>query len=397
MLRNLAFVLLFSFCCVLAFGQSAAPLITNVEHRTTISLNGNWHAIVDMYEAGYNGYHAALAAKDTFFANAEPKTKRDLIEYGFEKSATLKVPGDWNSQWPQLFFYEGTVWYERAFRYQPKANTRVFLYVGAANYESRIGVNGTIACSHEGGFTPFNCEVTSHLHPGENFVVISVNAVRKRDRVPTMMTDWWNYGGLTRDVQLVEVPNSFVQDYDVQLKKGSQQEITGWVKINSDTPAKVPVTVRIPELAVEKTITPDESGSAKFDLSTKQLDLWTPEHPKLYKVEIEYAGNKLEDEIGFRTIEVRGKDILLNGKPVFLRGVSGHEEAPFRSGRANTDEDAKTLLGWVKELGGNFVRLAHYPHNEHMLRMADRMGVMVWSEVPVYWGIDWQNAATLQN
>ena len=398
MLRNLGFVLLFSFYCVVASGQSTTPPITNVENRTTISLNGDWHAIIDMYDAGYNGYHAALAAKDTFFANAKPKTKRDLIEYDFEKSATLKVPGDWNSQWPQLFFYEGTVWYERSFKYQPKPNTRTFLYVGAANYESRVGVNGTIVCSHEGGFTPYNCEVTSLLHAGENFVVISVNAVRKRDRVPTMMTDWWNYGGLTRDVRLVEVLTSFVQDYAIQLKNASQQQIQGWVKVDVGKGQKTnPVTIRIPELSAEKTLTPDETGFAKFDVSAKQIDLWSPEHPKLYKVEIEYAGNKFEDEIGFRTIEVRGKDILLNGKPVFLRGVSVHEEAPFRSGRAYSDEDAKTLLGWVKELGGNFVRLAHYPHNEHMLRMADRMGVMVWSEVPVYWGIDWENTATLQN
>jgi beta-glucuronidase len=141
----------------------------------------------------------------------------------------------------------------------------------------------------------------------------------------------------------------------------------------------------------------DVGGVVNFEFDVKGLKLWTTEQPKLYKVEIEYAGSKLEDEIGFRTIEVRGKDILLNGKPVFLRGVSVHEEAPFRSGRAYSDEDAKILLGWVKELGGNFVRLAHYPHNEHMLRMADRIGVMVWSEVPVYWGIDWQNLDTLDN
>jgi len=99
----------------------------------------------------------------------------------------------------------------------------------------------------------------------------------------------------------------------------------------------------------------------------------------------------VEDSIGFRTIEVRGGEILLNGRPIFLRGVCIHEEAPLRSGRAYSREDAETLLGWAKELGANFVRLAHYPHNELMVREADRMGLLVWSEIPVYWGINFES------
>ena len=95
--------------------------------------------------------------------------------------------------------------------------------------------------------------------------------------------------------------------------------------------------------------------------------------------------------MGFRTIEVQGARILLNGKPIFLRGVSMHEEAPFREGRAFSAADAQTLLGWVKDLGCNFVRFAHYPHNENEIRLADRMGLLVWSEIPVYWDIDWSS------
>ncbi len=94
---------------------------------------------------------------------------------------------------------------------------------------------------------------------------------------------------------------------------------------------------------------------------------------------------------------MQGANILLNGKPIFLRGISMHEEAPFREGRAFSPEDAQTLLGWVKDLGCNFVRFAHYPHNENEIRLADRMGLMVWSEIPVYWDIDWSNPATLAN
>ena len=123
----------------------------------------------------------------------------------------------------------------------------------------------------------------------------------------------------------------------------------------------------------------------------------SPTNPKLYRVEITLNGETITDEIGFRTIETRGKQILLNGNPTFLKGICLHEEKPNGGGRANSAEDARTLLTWAKELGCNFVRLAHYPHNEYMVREAERMGILVWSEIPCYWTIDWKNEATFQN
>ncbi len=396
-----------------SYAQEPAPLITNIEHRHTISLNGDWHVIVDPYDAGSNGYRGPVEAKNTYFANARPKSKRDLVEYSFDKSPTLKVPGDWNSQWPQLFFYEGTVWYEREFEYHPQGDKQVFLYIGAANYAVRIGINGTIVCSHEGGFTPFNCNITRLVRDGENSLVISVNNTRRPDAVPTVMTDWWNYGGITRDVKLVEVPYyGFICDYSLQFQRGTPNRLVGRVQISRLPPSISPteggmhrdpqfigiaVSISIPELKIAKTVTTEPHGNAEFEIPVGKVELWSPENPKLYDVEISSGNDTIQDRIGFRTIEVRGKDILLNGKPIFLRGVSIHEEAPYRSSRAYSEEDARTLLGWAKELGANFVRLAHYPHNENMLRIADRLGLLVWSEVPVYWGIDWQNPATLAN
>ena len=380
----------------ICLAQPPAPLLIDVGHRTTISLNGPWHAIVDPYDTGLKDYRSHLRSQDGFFQNAKPKTPQDLIEYSFDKSETLNVPGDWNTQRPALLFYEGTVWYEKSFVFHPKPNIRVFLHLGAANYLSIMSVNGTVVCDHEGGFTSFNCEVTAALREGENFVVIYVNNQRKAEGVHTLSTDWWNYGGLTRDVQLVEVPERFIQDSFLHLVPGTLDQISGWVKL-SDTTSGQKITVRIPELTLEKSVLTDRAGVAEFSFSAASLRRWSPEQPKLYKVELESGSDRVEDEIGFRSIEVRGHDILLNGSPLFLRGVSIHEEAPYRSGRAYTEDDAKILLGWAKELGANFVRLAHYPHNEHMLRMADRMGLMVWSEIPVYWDIKWDNPATLAN
>jgi beta-glucuronidase len=380
-----------------AAAQSALPepsgLIANVERRHTTTLNGTWRYIVDPYDNGYFDYRHQ-PRKDGFFENAKPKTPRDLVEYDFDRSDTIQVPGDWNSQKPNLFYYEGTVWYQRGFSYRKPEGRRVFLYVGAANYLSRVWVNGLPVCEHEGGFTSYNCEVTTQLKDGDNFVVIYVNNQRKSQAVPTDMTDWWNYGGLTRDVELVDVPGAFVEDYFLQAPKGTSGVIEGWLQTSGGA---VPVTVRVPELKIEQTVKPDAGGRASFTLRAPGLKLWSPADPKLYDVVFEAGGETVRDAIGFRTIEVRGKDILVNGTSVFLRGICMHEEAPLRPGRGYSEADATTLLGWVKELNGNFARLAHYPHSRNMSRVADRAGLFLWSEIPVYWTIDWENPATLAN
>ncbi|HEU4794462.1 MAG TPA: glycoside hydrolase family 2 TIM barrel-domain containing protein, partial [Pyrinomonadaceae bacterium] len=379
--------------CPSARGQQL-ELIANTEGRRTISLDGQWQSIIDPYESGFYDYRYQPSTNG-YFRNAKPKSKTDLIEYDFDKSSSLNVPGDWNTQSDQLFFYEGTVWYKKSFNYERRPNTRLFVYFGAANYHADVYLNGEKLGQHEGGFTPFNFEITKLVRDTGNFLVVKVDNKRRRDAVPTLMTDWWNYGGLTREVKLIETPDTFVHDYFIQLQKGSRNRIAGWVKL-AGAKLNQKITIRIPEAAISKTFTSGPNGQAVIDFAA-DLALWSPQDPKLYDVLIEAETDRVRDRIGFRSIETRGPDILLNGKPIFLRGICLHEEAPVRGGRANTREDALTLLGWAKELGANFVRLAHYPHNEHMVREADRMGILVWSEIPVYWTIQWENPATLEN
>ena len=371
-----------------------AQLITNTEARKTISLNGQWQVIIDPYESGFYNYRYQ-PSDNGYFKNAKPKNKSELIEYDFDKSETLKVPGDWNTQSDQLFFYEGTVWYKKSFDYQRKPNTRLFVYFGGANYFADVYLNGEKLGQHEGGFTPFNFEITNRVKDTDNFLIVKVDNKRRRDAVPTLMTDWWNYGGITREVKLIETPATFVNDYVVQLQKGSRDRVTGWVKLNGER-LNQKIHVRIPEAGISRLFTTNASGTAMIEF-TADLKLWSPENPKLYEVFIEAETDQVREQIGFRSLETRGADILLNGQPIFLRGVCIHEEAPLRGGRAYSREDAVTLLSWAKELGANFVRLAHYPHNEFMVREADRMGIMVWSEIPVYWTIEWENPNTLKN
>jgi beta-glucuronidase len=380
----LAAVLLAGICLY----AESAPItaIENVGSRTAISLDGTWNTIIDPYETGIGS---------RFYENAKPKTKSDLIEYDFEHSPKLHVPGDWNTQRESLLFYEGPIWYQRNFSYRKRPGVRTFVYFGAANYFSRAWVNGKKLGEHVGGFTPFDFDATDQLNDGDNSVVVEVDNTRHAEGVPALKTDFWNYGGLTRGVRLVEVPANFIQDYSIQLAKGKADVIEGWVRL-AGAAGSGQVSIEIPEIHFKQSAQLDTSGRAVFRFRV-QVELWSPDHPKLYHVVISGGGDRVTDEIGFRTIETRGSQILLNGKPIFLRGISMHEEAPFRSGKAFSEEDDRTLLTWAKELGCNFVRFAHYPYNEDMLRLADHMGLLVWEEIPVYWDIQWQNPATLEN
>jgi len=369
-----------------------APPVANLAARRQVSLNGDWRTIVDPYGHGGVDYRAQ-PRRDGYFRDARPRGPSDLVEYDFDTAPVLKVPGDWNTQRPELLYYEGPLWYRRQLELQPESGRRYLLHFGAANHSASVFVNGESAGSHEGGFTPFSFDVTSLLKPGTNTVVVMVDNTRRREAVPTVMTDWWNYGGLTRPVRLLDLPATFVRDYHLQLEPGSTRTVAGWVRLDGPQ-LEQEITIRIPEADVEKQVRtgPDGRAEVRFDAD---LELWSPEDPRLYDVEIVAETDRVGESIGFRTIEVEGTEILLNGEPLFLRGVCAHEEAPFRGGRAWSLEDARTLLGWVKELGGNFVRLAHYPHNETIVREADRMGVLVWAEIPVYWTIDWEDPRPL--
>jgi beta-glucuronidase len=390
----------FSIIIIIAISLTgtAQSVIQNVIQRDKISLNGKWHYIVDPYETGYYGYRdnprdeETFFDRDAFFNNAKPANKTERIEFDFDTSPTMNIPGDWNSQEEKLFYYEGTVWFKKSFDYV-KSNTenRVFVNFGAANYRTDVYLNGKKLGIHEGGFTPFFFEITDIVKPKDNFIIVKVDNKRRAEGVPTLNTDWWNYGGITRDVDIIETPASFIIDYLVQLKSDSKNTIEGFIRLNGEETENKTVNISIPELGINKSLKTDNEGYARFEIPVKKLICWSTANPKLYDIVFKNNEEVINDKIGFRTISVSGQDILLNNESVFLKGISIHEENPIRGGRAFSREDAQMLLSWAKELGCNYVRLAHYPHNEYMVRLADEMGIMVWEEIPVYWTIQFDN------
>ena len=393
--------LIIFLACLTLPSISQDKLIQNIYNRDVQSLNGKWNYIVDPYEMGYYDYRTIPYDQNpkpqdrAFYTNTKPKDKTERIEYDFDKSPTLLVPRDWNSQKENLFYYEGTIWYKKAFDYAINApGNRLFVYFGAANYRSDVYLNGKKLGFHKGGFTPFNFEITDIVKEKGNFLIVKIDNKRKADEVSTLNTDWWNYGCITRDVQLVEIPATFIRDYFIQLRKSSSDNIGGYIQLDGANKAGKTIELSIPELKIKSKLISDANGYVSIDLKVQNIKRWSPTTPVLYDVFISTETDKVSDKIGFRTIETKGTDIILNGKSIFLKGISIHEENAIRGGRAYSREDALMLLNWVRELGCNFVRLAHYPHNENVIRLADEMGILVWEENPVYWTIQWTNPET---
>ncbi|MDR7210689.1 glycoside hydrolase family 2 TIM barrel-domain containing protein [Flavobacterium piscis] len=351
----------------------AQTAMMNVQSRSLTSLNGEWQVILDPLGAG---------DWKQVWQEKKPQKKTDFVEYSFDGGPMLKVPGDFNSQLSELTYLEGIVWYKKVFNYKSDEEKRLFLHFGAVNYLADVYLNGEKIGSHEGGFTPFQFEITDKVKNGDNVVIVKVDNKRLNNGLPSAGYDWFNFGGITRDVNLIKTNKTFIEDYFIQLKKGSLNNVLGWVKLNG-TSAKQKVTIKIPELNKVYKTKANDDGYARVEFASN-FSLWSPQNPKLYKVIIESETDVVVDSIGFRSIEVQGSKILLNKKDVFLKAVNIHEENPYKGTRAQSKEDALILLNAAKELGCNLVRLAHYPHNENMVREAEKMGLMVWSELPIY-------------
>lgn len=379
--HKLVSVLLFTLSYGMVFSDTEP--FAHVHDRLTTNLAGKWRYHMDIYDSM------------DLYRDKVPEKRWDIHEYNFPSADWLYVPGDWNTQRDELYTYEGILYYRTTFKYALPEERRLFLYFGAVNYRARVYLNGKPIVEHEGGFTPFQVELTGKLQDDSNSLVVEVDNTRRSDALPGIKSDWWNYGGITRDVLLVEVANTFIRDYHLRLAQGSTNQIMGWVQLDGEE-LEQEVLLEIPELNIKETIFPDASGFGEFSVVADELILWNPDDPRTYKVRFSTPDSKINDAVGFREIRVDGTEILLNGETIFLRGICLHEEAPYGGGRAWSREQARILLGWAKDLGCNFIRLAHYPHNEHTIRLADELGILLWEELPVYWGIEWENTETLQ-
>ena len=364
-------------------------LIGWIDSRRITSLNGEWSYIVDPMNNGL--------PESSFFGgfpkNKTQKTGMELIEYNFETAAKIQIPGAWNAIDKKLFFYRGPVWLYKKFNYQPKKEAITHLYIEGSNFTTKIFINGSIVGEFEGGYVPFNFDISKYLKDGENILLVQTDNTLNKSSVPTQKTDWWPWGGIVGDVYILETPKKFIQNAYLQLNPENFSEALFNVEMNQELSGQR-IVLEIPELQFKDEFLTNATGFIKERIKIAP-QLWSPDDPKLYEVIISTDQEIISDEIGFRSIKVKGQNIYLNNSEIQFKGISMHSEPIGIPGPAFSKEHFQDLLLTAKDLNINFIRAAHYPYTRHLAKVADRLGLMLWEEVPVYWNIDWDNSETL--
>ena len=354
--------------------------------RKKESLNGEWHYAVDQYDTCFSQKWYEEKYYDEA-GNTLP------VDFSFDKWETMNLPCCWNTEDRMYLLYEGSMIYTRTFLYAKQMeDERMILKIGAANYLCRIYLNKKYVGMHQGGSTPCYFDITDELEQS-NRILIQVDSRRRSSQVPPEATDWFNYGGVYRDIELIRVPKLHIRDFRIALEPdGSFRRIRASVRLSEAVTDTAVLTIG--ELGICQEITVEDGwGEAVFEAAPQ---LWSPEHPKLYEVGVSCASDRISDRVGFREIRVKGMEILLNGHPIFLRGVSCHEDS-VPGGKMLTDEERLDNIRNAKELGCNFMRVAHYPHSERMAQLADEMGIMLWEEIPVYWQVQFDSPDTYRD
>ena len=350
--------------------------------RPILSLAGDWRLTLDLFDEGLRQHWYAL--DDT-----PPSQWAAPRDYEIEAGELVPVPSCWTVRKPEWTYFEGAAWYTRALDWQRgPAGERVLLNIGAANYLALVFLNGAFVGGHQGGSTPFTLDVTDGLKDGTNRLQIMVENRRMPDRVPMHHIDWFNHGGLYREVSLMRLPALHIKRAGAALLPGGK---TARFFVLLSQAQSTTALLRIPELGIEALV-PLVAGTGELILAFPGT-FWSPDNPKLYDISFAIGEDVFRERVGFRTIETCGTDILLNGKRIWLKGVCVHEDHPIL-GKVSSEADVRQRFRDAREMGCNFLRLAHYPHHEHAARIADEVGLLLWAEIPVYWAIAFDNPKT---
>jgi len=370
--------------------------LVNITGRKTESLNGKWNFAEDLYDTCRRGHWY----KDERF---DAKGGEIPPDYDWEGWDRITVPACWNMERPQLHYFEGSGLYTRTFRYIPQTKgERLLLRFEGAAYRTSVFLNGKHVGTHDGASTPFNADITD-LVQTDNRIIVVADARRSPFRVPPENTDWFNYGGIYRDIYLVRLPPVFIKDWFVRLvPDGSYStilaDLTVANSVNSDAAVNGTAALEIPGLGIKQEIAIREGkGTARI---AAKPELWSPGNPVLYDISVTFNADgvidTVRDRIGFREISAKGHELFLNGKKIFLGGICVHEDH-FALGKTTNEDIIRQTIRDLKELNGIYLRLAHYPHDARFARIADEEGVLLWEEIPVYWAVAFDNPAVYQD
>jgi beta-glucuronidase len=355
-------------------GAAAPAAATKAVERASLSLDGAWSFRVD----------------------------------GRREWTRVEVPHTWNVM-PAYRDYEGIAWYRRSFDLPRAAGARVTLRFGAVFYEARVWLNGVAVGRHEGGYTPFELDVTKAARRGRaNVVLVRVDNRRRRDRIPAQLTpdwsfDWWNYGGIVREVavqltsgvsvahqRIVATPELSGED------RASSATVDAFVRVRNATghrfdgvaTAVVEGNAASAPLVVEA----GKTRTVRLRLTLEAPRLWHFDHPELYSLETSLKDrrarvvDRVTTSFGVRSVELRDVRLLLNGEPVRLVGLTRHADSPAH-GLAEPPEVVDSDYDDLKQLNEVLTRPAHYAQSEAVLDYADQHGILLIPEVPA-WQLD---------
>ncbi|MFX1569513.1 MAG: glycoside hydrolase family 2 protein [Promethearchaeota archaeon] len=353
----------------------------------TVSLNGKWKCISDHQNIGiknkwYDQEHYELDRKNLIDIEI-PKSFNNLDEFGN---------------------FEGIVWHFYQFKMRETLDLSKFDYqirFKGANYNSKVWLNGKYLGQHNGGFTPFTFNINSKIIDKENDLIVRIDNKRRKDYVPAISFDWFNWGGIYRDVDLIILDKNRLEKVSIKTsvitKQKSKIEVTFQIK------GKVSLRWQVLDQSKSNVLyngtSLESSGNGGFNFVMKNPQLWSPENPNLYNLEIYNSLHNdtliFETYFGIRQIEINGIDLILNKEKIFLKGASLHEEyMPY--GRTIPYEKRREDILNIKALGFNAIRTAHYSHDEALMDIADKEGILILEEIPVYWAIDFKNLKTCE-
>ncbi len=335
-----------------------------------ISLNSYWEFILDKEDAG--------KTKEWF-----KKTPKDVTE--------LYVPSCWNEADDEWLHYEGVAWYFKKFDYKMNDEIkRNILFFNGVNYTCDVWLNGQHAGSHTGGFTPFEIDITNLLKTnGENFIAVRVDAQLSKFTVPPIGVDWFNYGGITREVYLCGTGESWIDDVFVKTKISGEIDIKLALG-NYKKQDKDQIRIEIMDMGCRNIVAQSDvdilNSEPNIGLHIENPNLWSPKNPYLYNFTISLmrsgkVSDKWEHKIGVREFSQKGRRIYINNELLMLKGYSRHEEC-YQSARTFNYDLTRKDYEMCKKGNANFLRLCHYPHDLQEYQMASEMGFIVMAEVP---------------
>lgn len=346
-------------------------LIAQSDQKRLLNINDDWSYLENSIEAPAK----AISSKGW--------VQIDLPHTWNALDATDQVPG----------YRRSASWYRKQLTLNPALDKRYLLYFEGSNMVTEVYVNGEKAGEHIGGYVGFEVEITNYLQTGPNDILIRVNNEYNKQLIPSNQSDFFIFGGITRDLWLKTVSKTFISDITIQTPKVDQQRGRAKVMIDLDGPVtkehRLQLTVTDPEgkPVFDEKVTTTASGHTEVTFDLSNPILWDVDDPNLYVVNVVLLNGKqkadeITDKYGYRYFEFKEHGPFhLNGRRLLLRGTHRHEEFAGL-GAALPNEIHWADIKAIKEMGANFVRLGHYSQDPEIYKACDELGILVWDELP---------------